>query len=106
MDEISGKAKEYPSKEYGHLMSTLTKTRKQFLKQRGEVDQDERKVTAKQELDAWLEYMEYRKSTLEGPDFTIDQQQEGLLREQFDRLQVTYIKKMFSEPFIYSFLFL
>jgi len=42
------------------------------LKQLRERDQDERKVTAKKELDAWLEYMDYRKSTLEGPDFVID----------------------------------
>lgn len=44
--------------------------------------------------------MDYRKSTLEGPDFTIDQKQEGLLREQFDRLQERKTLKVKSENIV------
>jgi len=31
MDEVTGKAKEYPTPEYANLMSTLRETRKKFL---------------------------------------------------------------------------
>lgn len=54
MEEVLGQAREYPTPEYANLMKTLKQTRKSFLGQREEKFQDERKVTAKKELDAWL----------------------------------------------------
>lgn len=42
---------------------------------------------AKEEFDAWNEYLEIRREALPKPDFEIDQKDLSLVREQFDRLK-------------------
>ena len=47
---------------------------------------------AKEEFDAWHGYLQSRKEDLPEHDFTIDEHDYGLLKENFDRFKVSTIE--------------
>ena len=42
---------------------------------------------AKEEFDLWLSYLQWRKANLPDPDFTIEEKDLSLLKENFDRFK-------------------
>lgn len=46
---------------------------------------------AKEEFDAWTKYLESRKEDLPKPDYTIEDKDYSLLKENFDRFKVSHL---------------
>ena len=80
--EINGKAKELHNEQYGQLLQKVVPIRKEFPKCK---DVQARKQMAKEEFDAWNDYLEIRRQALPKPDFEIEQKDLSLLKEHFDR---------------------
>lgn len=66
-------------------MKKVVRFRKEFPKC---PDVSAKREMAKEELDSWVGYMESRKEDLPNPDFTIEEKEYSLLKENFDRLKV------------------
>lgn len=67
-------------------MKKLVLIRKEFPKTK---DVQARKQMAKEEFDAWFEYLQSRKEDLPKSDFEIDEKNLSLIKENFDRFKVT-----------------
>jgi len=81
---MTGKAKEYHNPEYGAMMCSLLRIRKEFPRCK---DVQARKQMAKEEFDLWHGYLEARKAVLPSPDYHIEDKDLSLLRENFDRFK-------------------
>jgi len=75
----------YHNPLYNDLMKKLVQIRAEFPKTK---DVQARKEMAKEEFDAWVGYLDGRRNELPKPDFHIDEKDQSLLKENFDRFKV------------------
>ncbi len=89
MKEINGKipfdADKYHNQKYNDLLKKLVVYRNEFPKIK---EIEGRKQIAKEEFDAWHEYLQSRKEDLPKPDFEIEDKDLSKVREIFDRNKV------------------
>lgn len=96
--EMHGLVKEeqskYHNEKYAALVKKVVPLRTAFGKCS---DKQAKKEMAKEEFDAWFGYLESRKEELPETEYVIDEQDYGLLKENFDRFKVIHT---FSHNFI------
>ena len=93
LKEINGKLEfdqnKYHNALYNDLMKKLLPLRVEFPEAK---DSESRKEMAKEEFDAWQQYIKQRKSELPQPDFAIEPKDFSLIKENFDRFKVIVSK--------------
>ncbi|CDW79293.1 UNKNOWN [Stylonychia lemnae] len=86
--EIKGKlefdANKYHNQRYNDLLKKVVNYRVEFQKMK---DSSARKELAKEEFDAWMNYLNGRKQDMPMPDYDINQKDLSLLKENFDRFK-------------------
>lgn len=82
LSEIQGRATQHHNPDYAALLNKVVPLRKEFPKTK---DVSARKQIAKEEFDAWNQYLEVRKEQLPKPDYEIDQKDFSMIKEHFDR---------------------
>lgn len=97
LKEINGKATEVHCPEYKDLLGKVVPLRQDFRKTK---DVSARKQIALEEFTAWNGYLELRKASLPKPDFTLDDKEVSLLRDNFDRFKDRKTHAVKSEELI------
>lgn len=91
--EIKGKlefdANKYHNQRYNDLLKKVVNYRVEFQKMK---DTSARKELAKEEFDAWFNYLNGRKQDMPMPDYDINAKDLSLIKENFDRFKVNFCK--------------
>lgn len=96
MKEIQGlnliNPQKYHNEKYYKLMKKVVPLRTEFTKIK---DSEGRKQMAKEEFDAWHNYLLERKADLPSPDFVFEEKDKSIVREIFDRNKVSILISSF-----------